>query len=150
MLIYCRFYRCNCVSLPHSSSHLFETDKHQLSVLANADEAISSRPRSFRFCWWIKLLPLSIYSSCRWCLSSGISTLSSLETTGPTHSKCLALFTIHESSSSCCWLSNLMLCLAHIWASSSFHIQFSYYATSWLSSRPLTRWWIGNSIFAKR
>jgi hypothetical protein len=31
----------------------------------------------FRLCWWFKLLPLSTYSCCRWCLSSGISTLSS-------------------------------------------------------------------------
>ena len=139
----------NCVPLPHSSGHLFEIDKHKLFVLANADETVSLRPRGFRLCWWFKLLSLSTYSCCRWCLSSGISTLSSLETTGPTHSKCLALFAIHGSSSSYCWLSNLMFCLAHTWASSSFYIQFPYYATSWLPSRPSTRWWFGNSIYAK-
>ena len=86
---YCRFCRQHCLPLPHSPSHLSQVNKHQLSILANADEAVSPRSRSFRLCWWFKLLSLSTCSYCWWYLSSGKSVLSSVETTGPTHSKCL-------------------------------------------------------------
>jgi hypothetical protein len=36
-----------------------------------------------------------------------------LETTRLTHSECSTFLTIHESFISCCWLPNIMFCLAH-------------------------------------
>jgi hypothetical protein len=39
--------------------------------------------------------------------------------------------------------------LAPTWASSNFHIQFTYYATSWLPLNSSTRWWVDNSVYAK-
>lgn len=146
---YCRFCHQHCLPLPHSPSHLSQVNKHQLSILANADEAVSPRSRSFRLCWWFKLLSLSTCSYCWWYLSSGKSVLSSVETTGPTHSKCFGFFSIRGSSPSCCWLPNFKFCLAPTWASSSFHIQFAYYATSWLPLSSSTRWWVDNSVYAK-
>jgi hypothetical protein len=122
-LFWCSLWCYNYLPLPHSPNHLPQINKHQLSILVNVDEVVFSRSRSFQLC--------------------------SLEITGPTHSECSAFFVIHGSSSSCCWLPNLMFCLTHTWASSSFHIQFLYYATSWLLSRPSTRWWVGNSLYAK-
>jgi hypothetical protein len=104
----CRYY---CLPLPHSPSHLSQVNKHQLSLLENA--AVSPRPRSFRLCWWLQLLPLSICSCCWWYLSLGKSILSSLETTRLTHSECSTFLTIHESFISCCWLPNIMFCLTH-------------------------------------
>jgi hypothetical protein len=40
----------HCLPLPHSPSHLSQVNKHQLSILANADEVVSPSPRSFRIC----------------------------------------------------------------------------------------------------
>jgi len=47
---YCRFCRQHCLPLPYSPSHLSQVNKHQLSILANADEAVSPRPRNFQLC----------------------------------------------------------------------------------------------------
>jgi len=67
ILLCCSFCRKNCLSPPHSHSpsHLSQVNKHQLSILANADEAVSPKPRSFRLCWWLKLLSLPTCSCCR-------------------------------------------------------------------------------------
>jgi len=140
---------CYCFPLLHSPSHLSQIKEHQLSLLANADEAIFPKPRCFWVCWWLKFLSYSTCICCRWYFFSGKSLFSSLETAWPIHSKYHVVFAIHGCPLSCCWLPNFELCLAHSWASSSFPIQFSYYTTSWLLSRSLTRWWVSNSIYTK-
>ena len=146
---YFKFCLQHCIPLPYSPSNLSQVNEHQLSILSNADEVVSPRPRSFQLCWWFKLLSLSTCSYCWWYLSSSKSILSSLETIRPIHSKCSTFFVIHRSSPSCCWLPKFKFCFTRTWANSSFRIQFAYYATSWLPLRSSTRWWVDNSVYAK-
>jgi len=51
-------------------------------------------------------------------ISLQVNPLSSLETTGPTHSECSSFLPIYGSFASCCWLSKLYFSLAHSLASS--------------------------------
>jgi len=67
------------VPLSHTPSYLSKINKHQLPILANADEAISPRPMSFSICWWLILVSSSICVCCRWYFSSGKSLFFSLE-----------------------------------------------------------------------
>jgi hypothetical protein len=72
--------------------------------LSHTHQVISLKLTNTNYLYWrMQMKPYLLGQGvCRWSLSSGISILSPLETTRSTHSKCIALFAVHGSSSSCC------------------------------------------------
>jgi hypothetical protein len=138
-----------CCVVQHSLSGLIEAYDHQLSLLANANEAISSWSRCFPLCQWLSVVSsVSCFWLFWWFFFGNQPLFSPLEATGSAYFKRITLFYLHGRPASYGRLLDIFLCLAHYWEIARFSVEFSHYVTPWVFSRSSTRRCFGYYIHA--
>jgi len=131
----------------------------QLSLLANADEAISFWSRCFPLCRRLSVMSsLSCFWLFWWLFFGNQPLFSPLEATWSAYFKRVTLLSLHGRHASCGKLLDFFLCLANSWEIAHFSVEFSHYATPWVFSRSSAMrcfnyyihaarqviiWWIG-------
>jgi len=139
------FYRC---VVQHSSSGLIEAYDHQLSLLTNADEVISSWLGYLPLCWWLSAMSsLSCFWLFWWFFFATQPLFSPLEATGSAYFERVTLLSFHGCTAPCGRLSEHSLCnsmgLSKIFSKVMLRLlctcsKQSHYLMNWLLSPNLS------------